>query len=319
MKIKRIVIENVKSFKERTEINFNENLNIFIGPNRGGKSNLLDIIIIVLRHFFIKFYRVNTPEEQGRRFEDINVQNIFHPINNFLEKYIGNKPKDLVIEITFTLSTEDVDNIKFLKENKDKLEDILDGYRHKPINNLEFMDTWNLDLLVGNTELTYRIYDTRLEVVAGTLSKTFLEYLNYYELFNIIAAKTVDFHLNPLSLYFPPYRILTQTNLIASLSSQDYYGLVHGYIQSTSKNTASLIDIATYYFGEKLRKYEILGGDYYEKFEEDEETKLVTKYLNQMGYNWKLKCIDINRCVYEINLKRNGRAFSINQASSGEK
>ena len=319
MKIKKIVVENVKSFKERTEINFNENLNIFIGPNRGGKSNLLDIIIIVLRHFFIKFYRVNRPEEQGRRFEDINVQNIFHPVNNFLEKYSGNDQKDLVIEITFTLSREDIDNIKFLKENKEKLENILNEYRNKPVNNLEFMNSWNLELFLGNTELTYRIYNHGLEAVADVSGKTFLQYLNYHELFNIIATKTGDFHLNPLSLYFPPYRILTQTNLIANLSGQDFYNLVHGYIQSTSKNTASLIDIATYYFGEKLRKYEILGGNYYEKFEEDEEIKLVTKYLAQMGYNWKLKCIVPNRCVYEINLERNGRAFSVNQASSGEK
>lgn len=319
MKIKKIVIENVKSFKERTEINFNENLNIFIGPNRGGKSNLLDIIIIVLRHFFVKFYRVNTVEEQGRRFEDIGVPNIFHPINNFLEKYIGNDQKDLVIEITFTLSREDVNNIKFLKENKGKLEDILNEYRHKPLNDLEFINSWNIDLFPENTELTYRIHNHRLETATNTSAGIFSQYLNYYELFNIIATKTGDFYLNPLFLYFSPYRILTQTNLIANLSGQNFYDLVFRYIQSTSKNTASLIDISTYHFGEKLRKYEIQGGNYYERFEEDEETKLVLKYLNQMDYNWKLKCIDPNRCMYEINLERNGRAFSINQASSGEK
>jgi len=45
----------------------------------------------------------------------------------------------------------------------------------------------------------------------------------------------------------------------------------------------------------------------------------VTKYLNRMGYDWRLKCIDLNRNMYEINLERNGRQFPINQASSGEK
>jgi len=324
MKLKKIIIENVKSFKERTEINFNENLNIFIGPNRGGKSNLLDIISITLRHFFIKFYRVNKIQEQRRWFEDINTQNIFHPINNFLEKYFGNDQKDLIIEITFTLGKEDIDNIRLLKENKEKLENVLfHKYRDKPINSLNFINLWNPELfsqgIPENIELTYKIHNYSLEPPTNDLEKIFLQYLNFYELFNIITTKVENLYLNPLFLYFPPYRILTQTNLIANLSGQNFYDLVLKYIQSTSKNTASLIDISTYYFGEKLRKYENQGGNYYEKFKQDYEVALVTKYLNRMGYGWKLECVDLNRNMYEINLERNGRRFSINQASSGEK
>jgi len=323
MKIKKVIIENIKSFKERTEIIFNENLNIFIGPNRGGKSNLLDIITITLKHFFVKFYRVTKNQEQGRWFEDITTQNIFYPINNFLEKYFGNNQRNPVIEITFTLSKEDVDNIRLLKDNKERLENILNGYRNKPQNNLDFINSWNLDLFSqGMSEdigLTYKIHNYSLKTPTDEVERIFLQYLNYYELLNILTTKTKDFSLNPLFLYFPPYRILTQTNLIANLSGQNFYDLLLRYTQSTSKNTASLIDISTYYFGEKLRTYENQGGNYYEKFKEDDEVKLVTKYLNRMGYDWRLKCIDLNRNMYEINLERNGRQFPINQASSGEK
>jgi len=319
VKIKKIVIENVKSFRERTEINFNENLNIFIGPNRGGKSNLLDIITITLRHFFVKFYRINKGQEQGRWFEDIATTTLFHPISNFLEKYLGNNQKDFVMKITFTLSKEDIDNIRFLKENKEKLESILNEYRKKPEPNFNFINSWNLELLSENLELTYKIHNHRLEPPTEALATVFLQYLNYYELFNIIGPKIGDFYLNPVFLYFPPYRILTQTNLIANLSGQNFYDLVLQYIQSTSKNTTSLIDISTYYFGDKLRKYENQGGNYYERFEQDNEVNLVTRYLSRMGYDWKLKCVDLNRNAYEISLKRNGQQFSISQASSGEK
>ena len=48
MKIKRIKLKNVKSFKEETEIEFNDDFNILIGPSGSGKSNLLDILTICL-------------------------------------------------------------------------------------------------------------------------------------------------------------------------------------------------------------------------------------------------------------------------------
>jgi len=319
MKIKKVVIQNTKSYKTRTGINFNESLNIFIGPNRGGKSNLLDIINITLRHFLIKSYRINKTQEAGRWFEDIVSPNIFNPINRFLEKYQGNEHESSIIEITFAISREDINNIRLIKENKERLENVLNEYRNKPINDLNFITQWNTEIFSEDFELTYKIYNHNLQQPSSnSAEKIFLDYLNYYELFNILALKT-NFRLNPSFLYFPPYRILTQAELSTNLSGKDFYNLLLQYTRSTSKNTASLIDISTYYFAEKLRKYEICGGNYYENFSKDEEVKFVTKYLNSLGYNWKLVCIDLNRNIYEINLERNGQQFPISMASSGEK
>lgn len=38
MKLSQITLHNVKSFKESTVVNFNEQFNILIGPNGGGKK-----------------------------------------------------------------------------------------------------------------------------------------------------------------------------------------------------------------------------------------------------------------------------------------
>lgn len=41
MFVRRIAIENVRSFLDRREIRFEGGISILIGPNGGGKTNLL--------------------------------------------------------------------------------------------------------------------------------------------------------------------------------------------------------------------------------------------------------------------------------------
>ncbi|MFA5333249.1 MAG: chromosome segregation protein SMC [Candidatus Nanoarchaeia archaeon] len=48
IKIKKIVLDNFKSFGGRTEIKFMDNLNLIIGPNGSGKSNVSEAISFVL-------------------------------------------------------------------------------------------------------------------------------------------------------------------------------------------------------------------------------------------------------------------------------
>ncbi|MDD5500021.1 MAG: AAA family ATPase, partial [Candidatus Nanoarchaeia archaeon] len=48
VKIKKIIIENFKSFGGKNEIKFMDNLNLIIGPNGSGKSNISEAISFVL-------------------------------------------------------------------------------------------------------------------------------------------------------------------------------------------------------------------------------------------------------------------------------
>lgn len=48
MKIEKLVLQNYKSFKERTVITFNEDLNILVGDNEAGKSTILEAIHLCL-------------------------------------------------------------------------------------------------------------------------------------------------------------------------------------------------------------------------------------------------------------------------------
>lgn len=319
MKIEKIIIENVKSFKKKTEIYLNKNMNIFIGPNRGGKSNFLDVIIFILRHFFVSFYRVVPTREKGTTIEDINEERIFHPINNFLEKYLGNEQNDSLVEVVFIISKEDIDNINVIKENKEKFEQILNDYRNKPFPNLNMLESWNLEGFSDGAKVTYRIINNNIEPPHNEPEKTYFQYLKHYEFFAILGAKIKNFNLNPLFLYYPPYRMLTQENLTANLSSENLYQLLLNYSKTNSKDTASLLKLSANYFASKRRRLELEGGDYDRKFKRDEEVKSVSKYLKILGYDWGLECIEPRLNEYRVNLARGGRELPISKASSGER
>jgi len=75
--------------------------------------------------------------------------------------------------------------------------------------------------------------------------------------------------------------------------------------------------MAIAHFSQKMRDSESEFRK--EAWYEDEEVKLVKKYLNKLGYDWDIRLIDKNRNTYEIKLKKEGKEFPINNASSGER
>jgi len=53
MKLRRVRIENVRSFLDPTELLLDGDISILIGPHGGGKTNLLDTVTTVLRKHFL--------------------------------------------------------------------------------------------------------------------------------------------------------------------------------------------------------------------------------------------------------------------------
>ena len=322
MKIKSITLENVKSFRDKITIEFDKNFNILIGPNAGGKSNLLDIITVVIRHFLVKdFSIIESHDQHGLLSIDILFRQFFNPIEKHLEKYIGNENNTSSIEIIFEVTEEDIKNIEEIVSKKEILKRNLRRYR----NGNNFVETVNpacqsleeCHLSVG-MELRYTIQDCQLNS-HNNKEKAYLQYLNNFELFRILSNEEID--LKPVYLYFSPYRLMNVSNIQVNLSDQSFYQLYQKYAESTSKSTCSLMKLASLYFSQKRRKLEIDAKDegYYNRWKEDEEVKLVTNYLNKLGYDWDIKLINPNKNIYELLLINNGRYFSITQASSGEK
>lgn len=322
MKLKSITIENIRSFRERTTIEFDKGFHILIGPNAGGKSNLLDIITIAIRHYFVKVFTITEQSDQRGFFRTIQQPQLFHPVQNYLKKFIGNKNNTSSIEIVFEVTKEDLENINEIKRKKEIFKRSLEKYRNRDnfiriiesvCRNLE-----NSDLREG-MELRYIIQNYQPPNPAGNNERAYLSYLNNFELFLILSEEEID--LKPVYLYFSPYRAMNVSNLQANLSARNFYQLYQNYATSTSRSMSSAIGLACFYFSQKRRRLEIDAKDdgYHDQWKNDEEVKLVTDYLKKLGYDWDINLIDHNKNIYEITLKKDGREFLLTQASSGEK
>jgi putative ATP-dependent endonuclease of OLD family len=323
MKLNRIIIKNVKSFKESVETDFNDDFNILIGPNGSGKSNLLDIVTICIRQFFLIPYTISESNDNQGFFKNILKLQAFGNIQQVLDKFYGdNSDSEIIIELI--VKKEDIENIKEIVQKLPDIKNKLTEFRNGNDYNWQIkeIEIWNAEILNEDEVLSYSIINNKIiNQESDNKRKLFYQYLNYFEFLLIIIRDIPSINIHTNYLYFSPYRGADLQNLQANLSNQNFYQVLQTIINATSKSVFSLINLATIYFAEKRRRFEdeATSIGYIQKWKNDEEVKLVSKYLGKLGYNWNLKLIDKNKNIYEIILTKENKDFYINQASSGEK
>ena len=329
MRIIRLEITNVKSFQDKVYLQFDPQFNILVGPNGGGKSNFLDILLIILKKFFLYSYSVNDGIGIGAR--EIRLVPSFDPAENHLDKFSAD-PSKSKIEISFKVDAQDIKNIATINQYKTEIKSALGDYKIQDLSPpiIDEVENWKLGELAENQELVYCIVNNVLvQPSLNSRELIYLKFLNYYELFSIVIQKAIDLYdlppdtrLSPKYVYFSPYRG-GDPLLQVTLAGESYYNLLSNSSSATSRSTTSLIKLASIYFAQKRRNYEMLAKTQgYEKdWDADEEVKLVTKHLNKLGYSWNVELKDANSNTYEIILLKiqENTKFYLHQASSGEK
>ncbi|MEG5001532.1 AAA family ATPase [Microcoleus sp. B4-D4] len=329
MRIIRLEITNVKSFQDKVYLEFDPQFNILVGPNGGGKSNFLDILLIILKKFFLHSYSVNDGMGIGAR--EIRLVPSFDPAENHLDKFSAD-PSESKIEISFKVDAQDIKNIATINQYKTEIKSVLGNYKIQDLSPpiIDEVENWKLGELAENQELVYCIVNNLLvQPSLNSRELIYLKFLNYYELFSIVIQKAIDLQLlppdtrlSPKYVYFSPYRG-GDPLLQVTLAGESYYNLLSNSSSATSRSTTSLIKLASIYFAQKRRNYETLAKtEGYENYwDADEEVKLVTKHLNKLGYSWNLELKDANSNTYEIILIKiqENTKFYLHQASSGEK
>jgi predicted ATP-dependent endonuclease of OLD family len=106
-----------------------------------------------------------------------------------------------------------------------------------------------------------------------------------------------------------------------SLAQQARWTFELGYARATSRQTMSLLELATFHFASKMRRFESEARNegFEDFFRKDPEVLQVTQTLKKLGYEWDLVLKDELANTYEILLKNDDRTFDITSASSGEK
>ncbi len=315
MLLHRVIIKNIRSFREEVVFSPHSDINVLIGSNGSGKSNLMDIIYMMLKQYILCTYQWNkTRNENGLYWRIDKINDSFGVIRQVLSKYTGeNSPcaVDFVLEAT----ESDIANLDILIQKQETLKNEIGKYS----SNDGLMRTFisgEIKKFETGEFYEYTIKDYALQPVEGN-AKAFIDYLKVIEGFGFIGSE-VGIRFNPLLLYISPFRSVNNLSLEASLSSSTFNNERTEITKAYSRSTSSLIKLATLYFSEKRRKYEASKDGYLKKWNDDPDVKFVTESLNRIGYTWDLSLTDDHKNTYIILLQKDGQEFLLNQASSGE-
>lgn len=316
MKVDSVTIKNVRSFKEAITFSPNKAFNVLVGANGSGKSNLMDIVYVTLRHFFLYSYTWNSNRGSDGVIKRLDwVQNPFGVISQVLAKYSGDDSESVITMVLETTET-DIDNLNTIKSNKEKLFQEISGYYNISSIVKQFVNEDSVEIHPGD-KFTYTLRNCQLVSQDSKEANYFRRYLSSIEGLMIL-GQNINVSLCPLLLYISPFRGLSNADLEVSLASLSYNSERAEVAKSTSRSTSSLIKLASLFFSEKRRKFETMPGGYESNWRRDQDVQFVSRSLAKIGYTWDIALEDPNKNTYIVQLRKDGRAFLLNQASSGE-
>jgi putative ATP-dependent endonuclease of the OLD family len=311
MKLRRIKVENVLSFLEPTELLVDGNMSIIVGPNAGGKTNLLDIVTGIIRGRLLLSWSLTESSTDIRQFSQGDVSSQLRALVR--HKGGGDRPQKYEIELEVT--EYDCDNMKKMKasaqEFANRAKQKYDDCRIIEANE------WNLSVISVGQRLTYKMVNTASPVLTedDVAEATYLNYLNLYEVDAILRQEYNDEVLSMPMLYMPTNRTIGQVESSVSLSQ--YEERKSSIDHATSKSRAQLISFAIGRMA--IRHRLLLESGQGDEFKNDQSMKDLTNKLESLGYEWELKSTNPMSNKYDLVLTKRGISFSIGEASSGEK
>lgn len=273
MKIKKVYLKNIKSFKDPCEIDFEKDINFLIGTNAGGKSNLLEIIQGVINDLILVNININRNTENTRQSKSYKVENLNSNRENFnnqvLDKFFDKESDPQEIKIYLEIEKTDIENIGLLKSIKNDLlafeDNNVTGTTIK-----DFLNSIDFDLdfsnLVGEI-LEVSVTDKSLNEPADQNDKKFRQFYYFLRYSNAFAnfIRVYNNHTNqrivfkPYFIYIPPNRIsinLSQFEEIVNLGS-DNFDL--SFFKQVNQTQDSSLDIYT------LLKRKLIENFYFNK------------------------------------------------------
>jgi len=317
MLIKKITIQNVRSFLDRREISFDGPISIIIGPNGGGKTNLLDVVNTMLRRYLFAtryFAQTHDAEQQVQWELRYNDQ-----LNNMrLEKHSSGRLLPQFVAIEIEVSQNDLDNMRLIQKEAEELR--LASKRRLVHNPWEGVAAWQVDEIPAGQRLTYVWENGSFMAPATQQALHFLQYLQVFEIDNDVRAELGKGALKISMIYLPVNRSASGFQGSIGLAGYNDYEQKRSLDAISSRNAGNIISLA---IGRLARKYRLLQEDdntsAKEKFRSDENLRNLSVALKEIGYDWELTCTDVLNNTYDITLKKQGTSFMVSAASSGEK
>lgn len=317
MLLRRISIQNVRSFLDVAELTLDGTISIVIGPNGGGKTNLLDTIVVMLRkHLFSSKYARHQPtaEDPNRYiFHDNDVLNSL-----VLDRYTGHATKDQTVDIEIEITERDVAGMHAMRKDASRLQELA-GKKYANLG-LNQASNWKLDEIVAGKNFVYRLHNGGLNSLSGLGGAEFLQFLR---LFEIDKSLREEFELAPLStplVYLPVNRAASSFQSSVQLAGYNEFETKRQIDGTSSRSGTQIVNWAV---GRLASKYRLLlekdKGTASKEFYEDKSLKEMTTLLQELGYEWSLETVDALKNLYDIRLVKQGTSFLVGAASSGER
>lgn len=317
MKLRRIRIENVRSFLQPAELLVDGDISIIIGPNGGGKTNLLDTITTTLRrHLLTSWVPVKSPSLDVPDRYEFRVNEVVS--SNTLESHSQGVGQQQSIEIDLEVTARDLENMARMRDSANELADLTE---RKYIGfSLREAASWDLSCLHVGQQFTYRIVNNSLLTPPDQAANFYQRYLALYEADNRLRDELGQSSLSMPMVSLPVNRASGSFQSSLSLANHDEYNLKRSVDAATSRAPGSIISLAV---GRIARRYRLLleqdSGNAKTEFYADEQIQSLTSILESLGYKWSLECIDALTNQYDLRLIKQGSSFLVNAASSGEK
>ncbi len=317
MHIRECTISNITSYRNSTTLKFSPKLNIFIGPNGGGKTNAIQALWLPLQRFLFSQYQINIDDPKakkidtrdqmkGRYEQDLQAHDI---------------DKDTELNIVIATDSADASNIGLIKKYMDELKsEFLPDY----FSELEKISDEHINDIQEGCDISFSVVNGRLTLPpVDSLESRFLSYCRVINMVSRTRNRELSSQINNPVFFLQSLRQSTvgYSIGIAGVQHQSLHENLNNIISSGGTGISQL---ASQHFGLLMqnavdKSSKSIGDVAQALFDAEPDVMLFRNYLGLLSYEWNLVQRSYQFGNYVSEYKKEGVIIEPNKFSSGEK